>query len=119
MAQAIRGGAAASGLLERVFAETRNDPRFMQEISDAWMTYTDTQGSPLNIRPHWAKQWQGLQVRGTPIVPYLSDVAYKDRIPELGVALNAVAAAGGYTLADLQNLFSNRLLDEIFGQIFV
>lgn len=91
---------------------------FRQEISDAWMKYADAQGEPLNSRPHWAKQWQGLQARGLPIVSYLRDIAYKERIPEFGAALAQVAAAGGYSLGEMRKLFTNPLLGEIFGDVF-
>ena len=88
---------------------------FMQEVLDAWASYTDAKGVPLNIRPHWAKQWQGLKVRGTPIVVYLKGQAYAARLPELAQGLQRIAAAGGYTVADLSVRFSNRLLRRLFG----
>lgn len=91
---------------------------FMQEMADAWDSYTDAGGNRLNVRPHWAKQWQGLKFRGTDVVQYLKEVAYKDRLPEFGSRLQAIAQAGGYTLADIQRMFSNPLLDNIFGSIF-
>lgn len=31
--------------------------KFVQRLVDKWMTYDDENGKPLNIRPHWAKQW--------------------------------------------------------------
>ncbi|KAE9381408.1 hypothetical protein N431DRAFT_5852 [Stipitochalara longipes BDJ] len=30
---------------------------FLQRVSDLWMSYTDAEGKPLNVRPHWAKEW--------------------------------------------------------------
>lgn len=30
---------------------------FVQRLVDKWTTYEDENGNPLNIRPHWAKQW--------------------------------------------------------------
>jgi hypothetical protein len=100
-----------------------NTPReqwlsFMQQITDKWTSYTDAQGKPLNVRPHWAKQWQGLTFSGQPAEQYLPSVAYRDRLPEFSKALQSVASAGGYTLGDLQKRFSNPLFDTLFQSVF-
>lgn len=91
---------------------------FMQDVADLWTSYRDADGSPLNVRPHWAKQWQELQFRGQPAIDHLRDVAYAERIPEFRAALQAIAAQGGYTASDLRR-FTNPLLDELFGAVFV
>lgn len=87
---------------------------FMQQVCDSWSSYTDSAGNPLNVRPHWAKQWAGLTIQRMPVLNYLTGVAYKDRIPEFLAGLTAVAQAGGYPLADLDARFSNALLKTIF-----
>jgi hypothetical protein len=45
----------------------------MQQVTDRWTSYRSPEkGEPyLNARPHWAKEWQGLTVRGKPIESYL------------------------------------------------
>ena len=43
---------------------------FRQEIVDAWASYKGPDGAPLNVRPHWAKQWTGLTVRDKPMNAY-------------------------------------------------
>jgi hypothetical protein len=91
---------------------------FMQQITDKWMSYTDSQGNALNVRPHWAKQWQGLKFSGQPAEQYLPSVAYRDRLPNFSSALQKIAAAGGYTLGDLQKRFSNPLFDTLFASVF-
>jgi hypothetical protein len=30
---------------------------FLQQVVDIWMSYTDGEGKPLNVRPHWGKEW--------------------------------------------------------------
>jgi hypothetical protein len=90
---------------------------FMQELTDRWTSYTDPAGRPLNVRPHWAKQWQEVTIGGRPSVEYLRDSAYAARIPEFRSALRAIARRGGYRASDLR-MFSNPLLDELFGAIF-
>ena len=91
---------------------------FMQTITDAWARLTNASGRPLNLRPHWAKAWQGLKVRGMPIIDYLRTEAYADRFPEFKRGLGAVAQAGGTTIKDMQRLFSNSLLDQVFSDVF-
>lgn len=51
---------------------------FMQLVADRWTSYADAAGNLLPARPHWAKQWQGLSVRGMPIEQYFQQIAYKD-----------------------------------------
>jgi len=85
--------------------------RFLQTLADAWCALS---GGTLNVRPHWAKQWEGLTLSGRPVIEYLREVAYRDRIPEFRAGLASVAAAGGYTLADLA-IFTNPLLRDVLG----
>jgi hypothetical protein len=30
---------------------------FIQKLADAWSAYKTPDGKPLNVRPHWAKEW--------------------------------------------------------------
>lgn len=91
---------------------------FLQEICDRWDSYTDAQGRPLNARPHWAKEWQGLTMRGRPIIEHLKQDAYRDQIPKFKTGLAAIAAAGGYGLDQIRDRFANPLLEEIFEDVF-
>ena len=90
---------------------------FMQDIADGWTSLTDHAGSLLNVRPHWAKQWQEIQFHGRPAVDYLRDVAYRDRIPEFRSGLRTIAAEGGYEVHDLA-LFGNRVFDTLLAGVF-
>jgi hypothetical protein len=91
---------------------------FMQALADRWMAYTAPDGTPLNVRPHWAKQWKKLTLRGQPAETYLPAVAYADRIPEFRALLASAAAAGGCTLSDLKRVFSNPLLNTLYHNVF-
>jgi len=91
---------------------------FMQDIADKWSKYTDFTGKPLNIRPHWAKQWEELTIQRIGearknIIDYMKEDAYKEQINLYKKDLDIIAKQGGYTIEDLQ-LFSNPLLDTIF-----
>lgn len=92
---------------------------FMQEVVDAWAAYKDAAGQPLNLRPHWAKQWEGLTVRDKPIVRFLVEDAYAAKIPNLKLVLQQVSSAGGYTVSDLRDRFTNPLLRQLFGGALV
>ncbi|CAE6354033.1 unnamed protein product [Rhizoctonia solani] len=87
--------------------------RFMQDVADSWTQYTDSKGNLLNARPHWAKQWQGLKVRGQPIEQYLKHTAYKEAIPEFRRVLENIAEAQGTTVQDMRSRFGNPLLERL------
>jgi len=91
---------------------------FMQQVADAWDSFTDPNGARLNVRPHWAKQWQGLSFRGLPVTQYLKQIAYAETIPHFKARLERIAQAGGYTIADLQKRFSNPVLNDLFESVF-
>jgi len=91
--------------------------RFKQDIADLWLSYTDHRGRPLNTRPHWAKEWEGVRYRGQTAVGYLRDEAYAEQIPRFRAGLRAVAHDGGYSVSDLRR-FSNPLLDRLLRDVF-
>jgi hypothetical protein len=37
---------------------------FAHEVARRWMAYNGPDGEFLNTRPHWAKEWDGIMVRG-------------------------------------------------------
>jgi hypothetical protein len=91
--------------------------RFKQDIANLWTSYKDPFGRKLNVRPHWAKEWQGLTFHHRPAISYLRERAYADSIPRFRAGLRAIAQHGGYTASDLR-VFSNPLLDQLFGDVF-
>lgn len=93
---------------------------FMQAITNKWSRYTDHHGKPLNIRPHWAKQWEGLTIERPgevrkDMIDYIKEDAYKPQIETFNKHLEIIAKQGGYTKDDLQ-MFSNPLLTSLFSQ---
>lgn len=111
-------GTCSIEVLTTMTTDTAEWAAFIQTITDAWAGLTDAAGRPLNLRPHWAKEWQGLKVRGKPILEYLLNDAYKERLPEFRRGLAAVAQTGSTTIPDMQRVFSNALLDEVFRDVF-
>jgi hypothetical protein len=112
-----RFGTCSIEVLTNQATPAREWARFMQDVANLWTSYTDARGRPLNLRPHWAKQWQELTLRDRPAVSYLRDGAYAARIPKFRAGLRAIAKAGGYTTSDLR-MFSTPLLDELLGAVF-
>ncbi|KAE9402842.1 hypothetical protein BT96DRAFT_917943 [Gymnopus androsaceus JB14] len=89
---------------------------YKQHILDKWASYTDANGKPLNIRPHWAKEWQGLKVRGKDVIQYLREDAYAEELEEFVDILSKITSERGSSLDETRKRFSNPLLDQlIFG----
>ncbi|KAK7966852.1 uncharacterized protein PG986_001129 [Apiospora aurea] len=86
---------------------------YVQRMSDIWMSYTDRDRAKLNVRPHWAKEWDGFQLGGMDARRYLKTVAYKDQIPKFRAALAEIGKGQNWTLEELKNRFSNELWDEL------
>jgi FAD binding domain len=82
--------------------------KFIQRVADKWMSY-----GQLNVRPHWAKEWQGVRFRGMEATEYLRTVAYKDQISEFRHMLEQIGKPHGWGLEELQKRFSNELWDGI------
>jgi len=86
---------------------------FMQKITDEWLAIKDIHGAHLRSRPHWAKQWEGLTVRGQDIKEYMMEI-YQDAIPRFVKELHHVAQAGGFSLTNSVDVFGNDNLDYFF-----
>lgn len=84
---------------------------FMQRVADLWLSYKDADGALLNVRPHWAKEWENINMRGLPARQYLKEHAYKDAIPEFKSVLADIGKGQGWELKDIQARFSNELWD--------
>lgn len=83
-----------------------------EKIIALWLSYTDWENKPLDIRTHWAKEWYGLKFNGVDAEDFVKGT-YREAIPEFRSQLSGIADAGGYTLEDMQRMFSNGLWDRI------
>jgi hypothetical protein len=84
---------------------------FLQKVADTWLSYTDAEGKKLNVRPHWAKEWESIEMRGKPARQYLKEEAYKDQIPKFKETLADIGRIQGWELGDIQKRFSNEMWD--------
>ncbi|KAH6903835.1 hypothetical protein BKA70DRAFT_1110157 [Coprinopsis sp. MPI-PUGE-AT-0042] len=91
---------------------------FMQQIADKWTSYDvkDASGNVMYPRPHWAKQWQGLQIHGKPIERYLKEDAYKGAFAEFRKAYEGIVKKNGSTVEHTLNLFGNDLMKRLIFQ---
>ncbi|KAH7417155.1 hypothetical protein BKA64DRAFT_701940 [Cadophora sp. MPI-SDFR-AT-0126] len=84
---------------------------FLQRVADLWMSYRDSHGVLLNVRPHWAKEWESINMRGKPARQYLKEDAYRDAIPLFKETLREIGEGQGWALEDIKKRFSNELWD--------
>ncbi len=110
-------GTCAIEILTNETTPHRQWTRFKQDIANLWTSYQDPFGQQLNVRPHWAKEWQGITLHQRPAIGYLRDHAYADSIPRFRASLRAIAKQGGYTASELR-MFTNPLLDDLFHGVF-
>jgi hypothetical protein len=110
-------GTCSIEILTNETTSHRQWTRFKEDIANVWTSYKDPFGQQLNVRPHWAKEWQGIALRNRPAISFLREHAYADSIPRFRASLRAIAEQGGYTASDLR-MFSNPLLDDLFHAVF-
>ena len=87
---------------------------FRQQVVDRWTSYkSPSTGEYINARPHWAKQWWDLEVRGKPIEEYLKDDAYKVAFGEFREAMEGIVTKRGGTVEEARSRFGNDLLERL------
>jgi len=87
---------------------------FKQELAKTWMNYKDWDGTPLKSRVHWAKESpRSVHIDGEEI----ETLEYWQRLYQPNMAELFRQLAGlreGVSVADLQAVFSNHYLDQLF-----
>jgi len=87
---------------------------FRQQVVDYWTSYkSPSTGEYINARPHWAKQWWDLEVRGKPIEEYLKDEAYNVAFAEFREAMECIVTKRGGTVEEARLRFGNDLLERL------
>lgn len=86
---------------------------YAQDVLDRWMELKDAEGNYLATRPHWAKEWALMNVRGRPMIDYMKE-SYADAITEFCQMLGQIAKKQGWDLDEARQRFSNDLLNQIF-----
>lgn len=89
---------------------------FCQEVVDLWAGYKGRMSvggeeEDLNVRPHWAKEWEGVSIRGRGAREYLREVGYKEEVKEFRSVLGEIGQEQGWELGDLKGRFGNELWD--------
>ncbi|KAF3765100.1 hypothetical protein M406DRAFT_259082, partial [Cryphonectria parasitica EP155] len=111
-----RGNSLGTCSIEVLTLENAKDlwKPYAEGVLAKWLNYRDGEGKLVRARPHWAKQWAGLEVEGRPWVEKLKEVDYRDEIVEFKKVLGEIGRAHGWTLADLKKRFSNDVLDGLY-----
>ena len=91
--------------------------RFEQTVADKWASYKDEEGNYLNVRPHWAKSWEGLTVREKDIKKYLKEDAYKDAFPAFRQTFENIVTSRGGTVEETRARFGNALMNDLLFDI--
>ena len=85
---------------------------FKGDLAYIWGQYKDHDGTPLRIRPHWAKELP-TKIGNKEIGPYM-DEAYGDQIPLFVEAFGKVVERNGGNFTDTKLRFSTKDLDRFF-----
>ncbi|CAL1712310.1 unnamed protein product [Somion occarium] len=88
---------------------------FMQQIADKWTSYDlkDENGNTLYPRPHWAKQWGGLQIHGKPIERYFREDAYKDAFSEFRKTFGNIVTSRGSSVDETLKMFGTVTMERL------
>lgn len=90
------------------------------KLINQWASYTDHDGTPLRLRPHWAKEnpkvitWGGKTYTGKEYIKMI----YQEEFKEFKAHLNVVCEEGGYNLQELKQTFGNHYMDNIFESVW-
>ena len=105
-------GTCSIEILTLKAAESLWEP-YAQQVLNKWVGYKDNDGKALPVRPHWAKEWNNLNVGGRPWRETLKE-SYKNEIAEFKELLTTIGKKHGWTLVDIKRTFSNEFLDYFY-----
>jgi len=86
---------------------------FRQLMVDRWTSYKDDNGEFLNARPHWAKHWWDLEVRGESIQSYVKEIAYKEAFAEFRTSFTKIVEDRGGSVEDTRKMFNTELMGRL------
>ena len=89
---------------------------FKNVIAEKWASYTDNQGKPLNVRPHWGKEFPK-KIGNKDSIDFIRD-AYRQSFKIFKLRMKEVSEKQGFSIEDMRKLFSNRYLDDLFGPLW-
>ncbi|GKU05034.1 unnamed protein product [Fusarium langsethiae] len=87
---------------------------YAQQVLNKWVSYNDSDGNKVAVRPHWAKEWYPYAVDGKPWIEKLKRETYKNEIVEFKRLMAAIGTKHAWTLGELKKTFSNELLDYLY-----
>jgi hypothetical protein len=101
--------------------------RYIQRLFDKLCAICHRYGVGNKIRPHWAKQWQGMKwtaedgTTKVDVAKFMRKTAYVDAIPEFLGMIDVIGRSVDdgkmpYSSQDCKNHFSNALLDYVIWE---
>lgn len=107
-------GTVSIEILTTLSTDAKDWAAFMQQVTDKWTGYAYPPNA--HPRPHWAKQWSGLNVKGMPIEQYFKELAYKEAIQEFKVGFGAIVTKRGGSVDNTLARFGNTTMQRLLFQ---
>ncbi|KAI1626658.1 hypothetical protein EDD37DRAFT_620248 [Exophiala viscosa] len=94
---------------------------YAQTVLDKWSSYKTPQGQLIPVRPHWAKEWYGYNMRGRPWQDVLRTEdaqggGYRGQIEEWRGLIGRLGNRDGWAARDARFRFGNEVLDTLFWE---
>ena len=94
-------------------------PAYAQKVLDKWTSYKDHEGKMVPVRPHWAKEWYGYNVKGRRWEELLRNEesasgGFKQEIAEWRGLVGKLATRDGWSTQDARTRFGNEVLNWLF-----
>ncbi|KAK4943963.1 hypothetical protein LTR10_016483 [Elasticomyces elasticus] len=94
---------------------------YAQTVLDKWSSYKTPQGQSIPVRPHWAKEWYGYNMRGRPWQDVLRTEdaqggGCRNQIEEWRGLIGRLASRDRWTVGDARFRFGNEVLDQLFWE---
>jgi hypothetical protein len=106
-------GTASIEVLTTLTTPENDWTRFRQTLTDLWTSYKDADGNYLNARPHWAKQWDSVIVRGKPIERYMKEDGFKGAFSEFRAVFEQIVTSRGSSVKETRAVFGNDVLGRL------
>jgi len=91
---------------------------FCQTLSKKWTSHkTAKEDRYLNARPHWAKQWKGLNIRDQPIEQYFEETAYHGAFKEFREGFEGIVKARGGDLNETLARFGDPTMKRLIFKV--
>ena len=89
---------------------------FKNKVAKIWAGYKDKDGQPLNVRPHWGKEFPE-KVGDRNCIDFVRD-GLKPGFKRFKEKIKKIADMHGFNVKDMRDRFSNKFLEDLFGTLW-